>query len=402
MKTISLVGVTGLRNRGVEALVQPIVASFLAGSPDDAVNIYSWSPDYDERRISGTRVHWFRVGDFQPSLSCSERLAKRLGFSRPGQIKGWDELLKSNLVVFTGGDCLSAEYGDEPFHYHFVPLRLAADAGVPFVFFAQSIGPFSTANQRARWDEVSALAAHVSVRERQTYSYLADELKFPKDRLSLTADPAFVLETSAVGLNLAEKLRSRGRPLIGVSISQGIAAWTGVDASTRIGTWKYLVRRMLDDLKAQVVLIPHVQETYADDSAICNTLWGELDYDEHVTVLAGDFTAAVYKGVLARCNIVIAERMHAGIAALSSCVPAVLVAYSVKARGILHEMIGPDHAVGKALVEGADFGSPELVWQQLQEVWNDRGSIAERLRDSVPKAQALAVDGLRNLRTFLT
>jgi colanic acid/amylovoran biosynthesis protein len=402
MTTVSIVGVTGFRNRGVEALVQPIVSSLLNFDPNVIVNIYSWTPDFDQRRLGDPRVHFRRVGNFYPTFTRIQRVTQRLGFPCRGQIEGWQALLSSALVIFTGGDCLSAEYGDTSFSQHLMPLRLAAAAGIPFVLHAQSIGPFGTHNQRRWWNAISSEAAHISVRESTTYSYLKDELGFPRDRLSMTADPAFILETDAGAETFGAIMKTGGRTLVGVALSQGIAAWSGIDAMTRLSTWETLLSRMLVDLNCHIALIPHVQETHTDDAVICHEIWRRLRFDPNVSVLAGDFSASEYKGVLSQCDAVVAERMHAGIAALSNCVPTAMVAYSVKARGILDEMVGARHAAGKALIEGADFHSPNIVWSQIKRLWDDRHAIAEALKESVPRAKALALDGMARLHGFVS
>jgi colanic acid/amylovoran biosynthesis protein len=401
MKTISVVGVTGFRNRGVEALVRPIVSRLLNDAPNDVINVYSRTPDFDCRRIEDSRVRFQTEGNIRPTFTRAQRIARRLGLAPRGRIEGWHSLLASDLVVFTGGDCLSAEYGDSAFEHHFAPLRVAKKAGIPYVLYAQSIGRFGTANQRTWWNEVSEHAAHVSVRERKTFAYLVNDLGFPRDRLSLTADPAFMLEASDAGIALAETLRISGRPLVGVSLSRGIASWAGMTMPQRISTWEHVLRWLIDELKAHVVLIPHVQETYADDSSVCLDVWKRLGFSQFITVLAGDFSASEYKGMLARCDLVIAERMHAGIAALSSGVPTALVAYSVKARGIMQEMVGADHSLGKALIEATDFGTPQTILAQIEQVWESRDALTDALHISVPTAKALALDGLSGLRRFM-
>jgi colanic acid/amylovoran biosynthesis protein len=208
--------------------------------------------------------------------------------------------------------------------------------------------------------------------------------------VSLVADPAFLLEPDAGAVAFGARLRQTHGALVGISISQGIASWTGVDPSVRMAAWERVLHRMVHDFNAHVLLIPHVQETFADDAESCHELWKRLGYSPAVSVLAGDFSAAEYKGVLSQCDLVIAERMHAGIGAISSGVPTALVAYSVKARGILEAMIGPELCEGNALIEGNLFASPDAVVHQLDQVWHQRRLIADALAASVPNAQNMA------------
>ena len=53
---IVITGVTGFRNRGVEALVRPTVENLLLRYPDAEITIATWSPDYDAQRLVNDKV----------------------------------------------------------------------------------------------------------------------------------------------------------------------------------------------------------------------------------------------------------------------------------------------------------------------------------------------------------
>ena len=46
------------------------------------------------------------------------------------------------------------------------------------------------------------------------------------------------------------------------------------------------------------------------------------------------------KGYIARCRFFVGARTHATIAAYSSCVPTLVLGYSVKSRGIARDLFG--------------------------------------------------------------
>ena len=54
--SIALLGVTGFRNRGVEALAVPVINHLLGQSSTASIRIFSWSADYDQSRIQAERV----------------------------------------------------------------------------------------------------------------------------------------------------------------------------------------------------------------------------------------------------------------------------------------------------------------------------------------------------------
>ena len=55
-----------------------------------------------------------------------------------------------------------------------------------------------------------------------------------------------------------------------------------------------------------------------------------------------DGSAPELKGYISRCEMFIGARTHATIAAYSSCVPTLVVGYSIKARGIAKDLFGTD------------------------------------------------------------
>ena len=56
--------------------------------------------------------------------------------------------------------------------------------------------------------------------------------------------------------------------------------------------------------------------------------------------MIGDANAEQLKGVISKCRFMVAARTHASIAAYSTCVPTLVVGYSVKAKGIAKDIFG--------------------------------------------------------------
>jgi colanic acid/amylovoran biosynthesis protein len=385
---ISITGVTGFRNRGVEALLQPILKGLAERYAGCSIVVYSGSPEYDEGRIPMPGVKVLPEGRGGEVKGRVARKLNRLGFGF-GEVcyPGWGELEGSDLLLVTGGDVFSSEYGDWSFDRHLIPMRVAKKHNISFVIFAQSIGPFTSERHRERFLEVARFAQIISVREERTMKYLTEGLGLPKEQVISVADPAFLLEADPVAVGYAGRSLRHSGPLVAVSISQAISEWTGHEREARLGVWSTLVGRMINDWNASVVLVPHVQEAYANDVIACTNIWRNLNFHSNLTVLGADLSAAEYKGIISSCDMVIAERMHAGIAGLSSGVCTCIVAYSIKARGIMERMVGKEHSAAGALVEGSSFGDVEDVWRKIEHTWNNRTDIRDHLRRTVPQEQ---------------
>ena len=55
-------------------------------------------------------------------------------------------------------------------------------------------------------------------------------------------------------------------------------------------------------------------------------------------VVPDTLTAAQYKSIISRCEMFIGARTHATIAAYSTCVPTLVIGYSVKSKGIAKDI----------------------------------------------------------------
>jgi colanic acid/amylovoran biosynthesis protein len=392
---IAITGVTGLRNRGVEALLDPLLAGLCEVFPGASFRVFSGSPDYDVSRLKSTNIQVLSEGSFAPlSTSRKRRIAEKLKFVPPRPpLYCWEGFSKIDLLVVTGGDVFSSEYGDWSFERHLVPMRIALQQGTPFVIFAQSIGPFTSDHHKASWMEVASNATLISVRERRTYDYLTGDLGFDDDQVRLVADPAFLLHPDQSSKQWLRSSSGATSDVVAISLSQGICQWTGVSRDLWLATWADLIHRMTTQWGVNVVLVPHVQEPYANDVVACTDVWRLMGFPKEVTVLGAELSASEYKGIISGCSMVIAERMHAGIAGLSSGVCTAIVAYSVKARGVIADLLGRRLADDGALLEGTLFSSPDTIWPKIDYLWNDRANVAARIAEQLPRAVALANHG---------
>ena len=89
----------------------------------------------------------------------------------------------------------------------------------------------------------------------------------------------------------------------------------------------------------QIALIPHVVWNNNDDRVPLHKLYERYEQTGRVVEI-GDGTCEELKGYISRCRFFIGARTHATIAAYSSCVPTLVVGYSVKARGIALDLFG--------------------------------------------------------------
>lgn len=152
----------------------------------------------------------------------------------------------------------------------------------------------------------------------------------------LYPDPAFVLETQKLPLPEGWK---EGK-MIGINISPMIVANESRPGIT-MENYRALIGHILETTDLDVALIPHVVWDSNDDRKPIAQLYEAFRQTKRVVQLA-DNSAPALKGYISRCRMFIGARTHATIAAYSSCVPTLVVGYSVKARGIAKDLFGTD------------------------------------------------------------
>jgi colanic acid/amylovoran biosynthesis protein len=413
--SIALLGITGFRNRGVEALTHPTVDFLLTRKANESVNIFSWSAEHDRNRITDTRVSFvptsfYRVQEDSTSISRRGRLKRILQgqFNSTSFQQGDGRLvnhalaaqLKGNhLAIVTGGDVYSSEYGRDSLLYYCSLVHSAKAAGLPVVLLGHTVGRFNNREDEDIWRRCAAEVNLLTTRDQLTYDYLHQI-----DALALHTE---VCADVAFGLAPANQAPSHGfpdpsQPCIALSISRGLHRWCALSAEEHRSAWLNLLRHFLDDWKVNVLIIPHVQETYGDDRHLATDIHRSLGFDPRLVVAAEDLAASEYKKLVSNCQLVIAERMHAAIAGLSSQVPTVMVSYSLKVEGIAalaytNLTSGPVAMV----IEANSLQDPEAVLKQLSSIWQDRNGVSESLATSIPAIKGLAARNFTHLGTLM-
>lgn len=296
-----------------------------------------------------------------------------------------DWFAKANLVVDLSGDMLTEDYGPHVTYSHFLPLATAVFSGTPYAIVAQSIGPFRLMRVPARW--LLRRAALITVRDTISRDYLVSlGLKAP----IVTADLAFLLNEDAdAARNAISRDALPSGPFLGVSISNLIASHY-VRRAGGSSKEQFLVEmaRSLDKVAQEhglsIVLFPHVTGPKADkdDRLLSNELADRLE--SAVVCVEEDLGPAEIKGMIGQATVFLGARMHANIAALSSGVPTIAIAYSHKTPGIMN-LLG----VGDYVIDIGSF-SADLLDKQLDSLLRERDAIARRLNDELEAVRLAA------------
>jgi colanic acid/amylovoran biosynthesis protein len=373
--------------------------------PEAIFTVLDRFPDYDVHQLRGDHVSFRQdytirglyAGKLRRLLSRMIPATDRLAVAAANVVRS------ASAVVASGGDVFCSEYGHRSLLSHLKPLEIACKAGVPVILHAQSIGPFTNEEDRSAFLRIARQAAAITVREAASYKYVIGDLQLREDRCHLVADPAFLLgqPDPEEGERLFKHHRAReDRPTVALSTSEAICHWKNSDGTGHLDTWLEIVRWLRSELKANVILIPHVQEISPlnDDRVLATEIQRRLGYDDGVRLAGGNFSAEEFKAIISRCDFLVAERMHAAIAGLSTGVPTLVVGYSIKAKGILSDLLGPELTESCALIPLEDFLKPGAGAVRAKEAWENRDTLAASLRESLPAARERATEAFNILQ----
>lgn len=170
----------------------------------------------------------------------------------------------------------------------------------------------------------------ITVRESLSYKVLQNH----GIKAVQVADPAFLLEKKELPLPKGFLENNT----VGVNISPLINDYESGE-SIAFENYIKLVQYILSNTDMNVCLIPHVVWEYNNDRTPIEALYSRFK-DTGRVIKLNDCSCQELKGFISRCRAFVGARTHATIAAYSTCVPTLVVGYSIKARGIAKDLFG--------------------------------------------------------------
>lgn len=156
-----------------------------------------------------------------------------------------------------------------------------------------------------------------------------------RDNVVSVSDPAFTLKRENTNWN--ENI-FKNYEVVGINVSDFMTFYNSYpDATFR--NFNVLINYLLKETEYYIALIPHVEQEGNNDLMPIRKLSDSFQ-NERILVMDEDYNCRQIKDVIAKCKIFIGCRTHSTIAAYSTCVPTLVVGYSVKAKGIAKDIFG--------------------------------------------------------------
>ncbi len=393
MRRFYLAGQNNFGNRGCEALVRSTVS--LLESSFDSIEVLTpaISKELDQAQWPESSIHGLK---FIPTFELPNRLLwwNRLA-SRVPWVKSLirpnyelDRDVKSIIescdgVLMTGGDVISLEYGLASLFWWSILADKAASMQVPVVLWAASVGPFSSdpVVENYMREHLRHYSA-ITVRETESLAYLQG---LGIENVTLVADPAFVLKPQPFDVSgiLPVEL---GTGILGFNVSPLIAKFreSDEDAKQLEQEVNNFIQDVLEKTSLSVLLVPHVDPLDGaaknSDSVYMSKLLAQLGGEGgRLKIAPATLNATQIKFLLSQCRYFIGARTHATIGALSTGVPTISIAYSVKAKGLNKDLF--DHT--RYVLETPEV-SRQTLWDSLETLQADEDAIRTLLAERIP------------------
>lgn len=387
-------------NRGCEAIIRGTAKILRHYFDDPSIACFSYF-------TSKKQFEWQRNNEYDDRiehLPCY-RLNKHYTFSNFYRPKVWkyiyysvfDEerlghiihrdmlpfLPEASAVLSVGGDNYSLDYG-KPIRFTTLDdLVLKHDK--PLILWGASVGPFSNDPVYEQYmshhlREVTGIFARESV----TIDYLKS-IDVTENVLPV-ADPAFLMDPvkpegidedlpidgDAIGLNLS--------PLMAKYVSGG-----------NLDAWICRASSIIDDVarttEMPIYLIPHVTNPTSNDHAFMQRALSRIENgDKNIVLVSSKYNAEEIKWIIGKMTLFAGARTHSTIAALSSNVPTLSCAYSIKAWGINKDLFGhTEYCMGPEILDAKN------VTGRIMSMLDESTMIRRELMNKVGGIQKLAL-----------
>ena len=184
-------------------------------------------------------------------------------------------------------------------------------------------------------------------------------------------DPAFLMEKQVCTF----VNETKNKKYIGFNISP-LTLSCSPDPEKMFEAVVGVIQSVLEKTDYDILLIPHVYGSESDHAVHCRI--ASTLSNERINVIPENFTAPQLKHIISCCEAFIGSRTHATIAAYSTCVPTLVLGYSVKSVGIAEDLFGTSDGYVLKVQEGFTRESFE---KHVMRLIVEKDSIKEHLHN---------------------
>ena len=241
------------------------------------------------------------------------------------------ELRDLDLFILGGGGILYDGEGET----YLREVFLAHELGVPVLLYAVSAGPLSTSSSRRAVQEAlnASGSTVITVRDRLGYRLLED-VGVTRD-ITLTADPAFLLEPEELP---EDALRAEGveldRRLVGFSVREPGPAAPDIDPEEYYALLANAADFIIERYDAEVVFVPMEKSDVQHSHAVV----AHMHNSERAEILRRRYSPRQILDLMGRFEFAVGMRLHFLIFATLRGTPFAALPYASKVAGLLEDL----------------------------------------------------------------
>lgn len=368
----------GCENHGCEAIVRTLSAMIKEACPESTIKLYTLDAQSDK---SGDLPNIDESEEFnyiRPVLKTTTAQKIKLSLLSRKSQKLADEyfyslscrnssLKKNDIYISVGGDNYC--YGDG--HAAVAINRELKKLGKKTVLWGCSIGEDNLTD-----DKIKDLKTFDLIVTRETLTFETLKNHGIDKNTVLYPDPAFTLDVDENATELFEIKEGS----IGFNIST-IVENLSDSVDTFEKTCADFIKELLNRTDKNIVLIPHVTRKIWGDLEPLQFLANYFRDNNRVQLIPSTLTAAQYKSIISRCDMFIGARTHATIAAYSTCVPTLVIGYSVKSKGIAKDIFGTDEGL---VIPVSEITDVKKMIQAYEDFLKKKESYRKHLEEFMP------------------
>lgn len=370
MKRFLIYGHSGAYNHGAEALVKTTIARIRAKHADAEILLSSHFPAQD--RECGIEADAL-IGpdpDAWEQEKCALAAEDKTALARQMYAAALQEITPDTTLLSVGGD----NYCYNNWHRLAVFQERAGQQGAKSILWGASIEPSAIT---AEMTAVLNTHTHILVRESITFQALREN--GVTTNVHLIPDIAFTLPPQEVSLPF-----SSGYVAINIS---PLVVRKEKEPEILYQSVQNLIDHILTATGLNIALVPHVTVKADNDCEALQNVFERLSAHQRarVRVIGGNLSASEYKYILAHCEVLVCARTHASIAAYSSCVPTLVLGYSVKSAGI-----AADLGISETVLPVDSIQDPHLLTEHFKELYSQKIQYREHFLKNMPHYVARA------------
>lgn len=292
---------------------------------------------------------------------------------------------KTDLLISGGGSLLQDRSSTRSILYYLSIIRMAKMMKKQVFIYANGIGPVSKPQNRRRVKRALTGVDYITLREESSREELA-QIGVVGEHISVTADPIFLLgEQDALGAK--EALASAGVPpesaCVGISVRSLRTGAGFVENMAKLGD------KLSQERGLRVLFLP--MQSPADVN-ISREIMDKMQEESYL--IDPLIKPEAYVGVCARCEVILAMRLHTMLFAAKANTPTVGLICDPKIEYFLEKLAQPSGGV----VEEFD---PEKTFLLLEETLAKKESYQANLEKTVAEMRVLAQENNKRLEELL-